>query len=353
MNAHADATTEVLGDTLELDAFLDPFIKAHNRKQESVKAGAKRSNKGKFDVVVSLFDVPPELLTSTERGVDRSLHSSSDRLAFLSGDFVSTGSRIIQADPKSARGLTCITCGLSFESRSAQLEHFKSRLHLINLRCRLSGQPPLTQDQLDKAPAPTGTVEIEDNEAGDSSGSESDGAQKIENVGGLLQGLDKEGNGADWAVSVAEPYSKPGNEENTNRNTVSKRGIVRREFSLREGPRFTFSPTGWTWCFSVSTVALGMEKGDDPWERLEGMFGDGNGGDSNRLWAVVILQSGRFAAAIFEGQAVVCHKVFKRWVFSAYCPASSSGLWLHRRHNQCLTHSRCPSTVSKYSVCWN
>lgn len=336
MNDYVHATTEVLGDTRELDAFLDPFIKAHNRKHESVRAGAKGSNKGKCDVVVSLFDVPPELLTNTERDADRSLHSSSDRLALLSGDFVSTGSRIIQADPKSARGLTCITCGLSFESRSAQLEHFKSRLHLVNLRCRLSGQPPLTQDQLDKVPVTTGTIEREDDEADDSSGSESDDTQRTENVGGLLQGLDKEGDGADWDVPAAEPYSKSGKDESTNTNAASKRGRVRREFSPREGPRFTFSPTDWAWCFSVSAVALRMEKGDDPWERLEGMFGDGNGGGSNRLWAVVILQSGKFAAAIFEGQAVVCHKVFKRWVFSALCPTSSSVLWLRRRHNNCL-----------------
>lgn len=351
MNVYSHASGEVLGDTRELDAFLDPFIKAHNRKHGSVRAGAKGSNRGKCDVVVSLFDAPPELFTNAGRDADQSLHSSPDSPALSSEDFASKASRIIQADPKSARGLTCITCGLRFESRSAQLEHFKSRLHLINLRRRLSGKPPLTQDQLDEVPATTGAIGREDDEADDSSGSESDDTRRTENVGGFLQGLDEEGEGADWDVPTAEPYSKSGNEESINRNAASKRGRVRREFSLREGPRFTFSPTGWAWCFSVSAVALGMEKGDDPWERLEVMFGDGNGGGSNRLWAVVILQSGKFAAAIFEGQAVVCHKVFKRWVCRARCPASSSGLWLHRRHNQCLARFRCPSRVTQHSVC--
>ena len=302
-----------------MDAFLAPFIKAHRRSNESAKGGANGSARGQggnlpSSVLVSLFDVPPGLLTNAGKGEEKDIFSSGDGATFPSTDLSSAGSRIVRADGENPRGLTCIRCGLSFDARATQLEHFKTHLHLTNLRRQLSGEPPLTQAQLDEAPAATGATGVED-EADDSSGSESDDARAEIGEGGgdgvHLEGLDEEGD-ADGGVPVAMIPSKKVDDRIGDSSSVSKRGRVRREFSLREGPRFIFSPAGWAWCFSVSAAALGMERGDDPWERLDGMVGREDGGGANRLWAVLILQSGKFAAAIFEGQAVVCHKVFKR-----------------------------------------
>jgi hypothetical protein len=53
--------------------------------------------------------------------------------------------------------------------------------------------------------------------------------------------------------------------------------------------------TGSTWQYRICTAAL--PKTEDYWSSFSSLVND----TSNRLWAVIILRSGRFAGAIFEG----------------------------------------------------
>lgn len=332
-----------------IDGFLAPFIKADRRKlgarrnqhQHPVREGQVGGSNSR--VVLSIFDVPPGLLAHTALDDASSPIYLSDQAAGVVGSKIvhlgtggGVGISLVRAfdSTDNRRGLTCVRCGLSsFESRPAQLAHFKSGLHMVNLRRQLSGnKPPLSQEQLDvaattaKASGKSSSSPYDDDDAhnsnsgtpsgeDDSSGTESDETTSTGTATGrgsqLLEDLIEEGDGGDGDDGVGSLV--PGSGQNEG-NTSNKRGMVEVGFSLQEGPRLTFAPSGSAWCFSLSSAALGMERGDDPWERLDELVGDESGGGANnRLWAVLILSSGKFAAAVFEGQSVLCHKVFRRY----------------------------------------
>lgn len=304
-----------------MDAFLAPFIKSARTKRPTRKTKGHRDAR-LGEVVLSIFDIPPGLLARAEdeRSQDAAVSSSVGQ-----GD---SGSRIVHPETYSnmgiasdahgkARGLTCIRCGLQFgDDRPSQVQHFKSDLHMANLRRQLAGKPPISQQQLDDEAAAAAVAGGADGskgsagpeEEGDSSsGTDSDEAPAGTTDRGLdLEDVPEEGEHVrDGLLATVDggDGTESGNE----------RGRVKVDFSLQEGPRLTFVPRGSGWAFSLSSAALGMERGDDPWARLDSLVGD-EGGGVNRLWAVVILRSGKFAAAVFEGQRVLCHKVFRRCV---------------------------------------
>lgn len=301
----------------ELDALLKPFIDA--------RAAGGRSNRPQQDkVVLSIFDIPPGLLGRLSPASPTKNGPSAVGTPAAAATAESAGSK---------RGLTCLRCGLSFDDRPAQLAHFKSKLHMTNLRRQLSGQRPILQQELDTRAFVQGTAG-EGNFAGDDGGdkdsqedSDSGGDSETERstVGVTTEVADTfdEGDIAD-GLALARAASVDEIEETVSRTAPGvgdgairgdappTRGNVKVDFGLHEGPRLVFTPTGSTWCFSLSSAALGMERGSDPWERLDALLGEEAEGANNRLWAVLIVQSGKFAAAVFEGQSVVCHKVLKR-----------------------------------------
>lgn len=309
-----------------MDAFLAPFIKSAKTKRPPRKTTGSKGQEAGVGVVLSIFDIPPGLLAHTQRSQDgatavspsldqqdqpgpRIFHPESCPIAGLASERAAQGK-------STGRGLTCIRCGLQFgNDRQAQVHHFKSDLHMANLRRHLAGKPPVSQQQLDDetaaAAAAVAATGIKGSagpqEEGDSSsGTDSDeapaaGAATDRNLD--LDDVPEEEDEHALLATAADGAAASGN----------KRGKVRVDFSLQEGPRLTFVPHGSGWAFSLSSAALGMERGDDPWARLDSLVGDDDeGGGVNRLWAVVILRSGKFAAAVFEGQRVLCHKVFRR-----------------------------------------
>ncbi|CAM9671624.1 unnamed protein product [Ectocarpus sp. 13 AM-2016] len=56
-------------------------------------------------------------------------------------------------------------------------------------------------------------------------------------------------------------------------NGDPERGRVKVHFSLQEGPRLTFVLRGFVCAFPLSSAALGMERGDNPWARLDSLVG--------------------------------------------------------------------------------
>lgn len=308
-----------------MDAFLAPLVHSSSKTKRHSRKTIKAHEEDR--VVLSIFDIPPGLLAYTERSQEGAAVPSS-----LNRD--EPGSRIVQPEnyikqgttdrdvqgKAAKRGLTCICCGLQFgDDRPAQVQHFKSELHMVNLRRQLAGKPPVSQKQLDDemaavaAAAPStdtkGSSAEPQGEGDSSSGTDSDDAPAASDFdrGVDLENIPEEHEHV--LLSTAEDGSCGRAAESGN-----KRGRVKVDFSLQEGPRLTFVPHGSRWAFSLSSAALGMERGDDPWARLDSLIGDDEGGGVNRLWAVVILRSGKFAAAVFEGQRVLCHKVFRRYL---------------------------------------
>ncbi|CAM9477896.1 unnamed protein product [Ectocarpus fasciculatus] len=321
-----------------MDAFLAPFIKSARAKRP---AGRRTTNKGQAagssGVVVSIFDVPPGLLARAGPQDGASPPSSAGQTAAEGSRTASTEARSdgAIAPAADARGLTCNRCGLNFgdDDRAVQVQHFKSDLHMANLRRQLAGKPRITQAQLDdetaaaaaKAAAAAGDGAMGSAAAAEaessSSGTDSDEGQGATERGLLyLDGVEEEEDAGDGGLLSAVGAGGGAGNGGTG-NGDPERGRVKVDFSLQEGPRLTFVPRGSAWAFSLSSAALGMERGDDPWARLDSLVGAEG---ENRLWAVVILRSGKFAAAVFEGQAVVCHKVFRRYTIRAKRGGSQS-----------------------------
>lgn len=330
-----DPTDPVVPPELSaMDTFLAPFIKTSGRNQSVKRRAGKRSpsssgpgsvrhGSGSPRVVLSIFDVPPALLTKA--GVEQSPGFSPDGAA-SARSVQPDGARGAPSDSSNGRGLTCIRCGLSFDSRPLQLSHFKSTLHMANLRRQLAGKSPLSQQEHLELVASAskavdgsiiddgdngGGVENASADEGDSSDTERDHA----GVSTRTVDLDDVAEDAEEAEGVRLLTAQTAQQSGDGNG--SGRGRVKVTFSLQEGPRLTFVPPNSSWCFSLSSAALAMERGDDPWQRLDGLVegeAEGAGGANNRLWAVMILRSGKFAAAVFEGQSVVCHKVFRRCV---------------------------------------
>lgn len=313
----------------DLDEFLKPFLvqsggSSHNFNRQRGKQGISRGSSNKVRPVLSIFDIPPGLLTGPGNVPSSTAHSS----AGLPAVFADSADNGVVAKDK--RGLTCIRCELTFDARPAQLAHFKSILHMTNLRRQLSGEGPLSQQQLDNIDEDGGdgdgqsgvqATKEESEDSGSDSEAEHGAAATAEPMGGdtfderdVTDGLAlaRAASVEEITESLVRPTSSA-SADGQNGGPNATRGVVRVDFSLQEGPRLTFTPAGSAWCFSLSSAALGMERGSDPWERLDALFvGEEEGWVPNRLWAVVMVQSGKFAAAVFEGQSVLCHKVFKR-----------------------------------------
>lgn len=325
------------------------------------RAGASSSSShANAKLVLSIFDIPPGLLT--RRPVDEHNNiTSSTSAAFASSSH--KGPALSRADSR-RRGLTCIRCDLTFDARPSQLAHFKSDLHMINLRRQLSGEPPISQQVLDDtqdaaagaaASLTPGHLTEENDSGSDSEPDPDEGGGATPPGGGVDAGMnfsgglereaaagatdetdvdafdEDDGFLAPNAATIAATGGTPGDSNSSNNKSNNN---VRVDFSLQEGPRLTFTPPGSSWSFSLSSAALGMERDSDPWERVANLVGEegeeggdeaGGGAANNRLWAVVIVRSGRFAAAVFEGQSVLCHKVFRRLARGAGGEGKSRG----------------------------
>ncbi|CAN0006257.1 unnamed protein product, partial [Discosporangium mesarthrocarpum] len=274
----------------KLDDAINSFIEYHRRKSKSQRPKGEHSD-GKLHL--SIFDIPLGLLVPLEERAQKSEGEKNEAPLIVNPGTVEDGGTV--------RGLTCRSCSLTFDDHLQQQAHFKAALHITNLHRRLAGKLPVRE---------TGMVEEE------------------EEAGVLDDGRDGE------MVEEGEKSSADSDDENLTSileadlvETSGKGDLgvrsdgVRFEFSQREGSRLTFTRPGSAWSFSLSSAALNMQRGNDAWEQLGMLFGDRA---SNRMWGVLILRSGRFAGAVFEGQSVLCHKVFRRYTIRAKRGGSQS-----------------------------
>ncbi|CAM9500662.1 unnamed protein product [Choristocarpus tenellus] len=303
------------------------FIEGHMRKAKKRSAQKGRDNirekvSGEKVMQLSIFDIPLGLLTSTQSQdvtLDQDWRPSIGGSCLIVSSATGVGEQeLISGTPPSAiRGLTCRCCRLTFNDHSAQQAHFKSLLHITNLRRQLTGKAPLTnvssvEDDFSSTP--------QENQGGDQQVAgemeEVDGSSSTDSGEDL--GTVAEADGDEIRqTDVLAGGLLVGNEGGRDSGLQG----VRVEFSQHEGARVTFNKPDSAWAFTLSSAALGMERGCDPWEKLNVLLGEGA---SNRMWGVLILRSGRFAGAVFEGQSLLCHKVFRRYTIRAKRGGSQS-----------------------------
>jgi hypothetical protein len=248
---------------------------------------------------LSIFDTPLNLIHPNPSGITIIQSEDSNAPPDVDSDSLRNG------------GLTCRACALAFNSVAEQRLHFKSSLHTTNLRRRLQGQQPAVTAAI------TDDVEnLKLNDSKDSGENENDSGDSADEAGPAENDVVE----SEYS-SVCAPTSGNGAE-----------GEFSRSISGTEGPVLTFRPRHQgNWEFSCSEVLIKLPEllgpSDpsttiNPWSTL--LNGMNFLKESSRMWAVLILRSGKFSAAIFDGKSVVLHKVFRRYTIRAKSGGSQS-----------------------------
>jgi hypothetical protein len=192
---------------------------------------------------------------------------------------------------------TCRVCGVEFSNLREQQCHFKTSLHVVNLKRSLVGLDSVSSHEEDDSD--------EDDEA--------EGGECI----------------FEPEVWESEEYSGRLSFENTS----FPDGQVRKCNHKTNGSVTVFRKHNSNWEFSISNSIYGMsfnegggrggeetrrEEGqrEDPWRSLKNALQIFHLGDKLHS-CVLVLQSGMFAGAVFEGRKCVLHKVLRRYTVRA------------------------------------
>ena len=217
------------------------------------------------------------------------------------------------------RGLTCITCGLSFDAAADQYSHFKTDLHLINLRRKLKGLSPLLTAAApnDDEPSsnggvadPVSALDVDDDGSGSDSDRDSTSGEEHELPDKLRNGEEDQQKDINL-----QQCSSPRGDIIVSKQTVPHlgAGLVVRSSQCCE----------WVFSFSYSLFSMHPSLAAKVWNNTT-VDGDGDG-DGDTAWSVFsrqvlylrfhprigvfLLRSGRFAAALFDGPSMIVHKV--------------------------------------------
>lgn len=196
---------------------------------------------------------------------------------------------------------TCRVCGCIFSALREQYDHFKSPLHVVNLKRSLVGLESVNhEDDID-----------------------SDEEENLEN---------------DDEVVIDEPtdifdlmkYNKDG--KLSSESTLFKEGWVRKYNHKANGSVVAFRKLSSNWEFSISSAIFSLSlthsdpssssaaeshsEGANPWVTLKNTLQIFHQGEKLHS-CVLILQSGMFSGGVFEGNKCILHKVFRRYTVRA------------------------------------
>jgi hypothetical protein len=197
---HHDAAADIVGSYI--------------RKRQQLEPGFKFTD----EICISIFDFPIELLPVQAA-------SEGDRVAC--SDVVS-----VITDSEDSRGLTCRTCQLRFESRDIQGVHFKSPLHLVNLKRTLLSLPVITSE------TDISLEEISDDEV--EGGSSDDETHTNMETSLALEEIEIEEDEFSFHNGVLE----------------TSEGRVTRQYFSSSGTLYTFHLSSSQWQFRVSSTIL-------------------------------------------------------------------------------------------------
>uniref|UniRef100_A0A0A9CTC3 VLRF1 domain-containing protein n=1 Tax=Arundo donax TaxID=35708 RepID=A0A0A9CTC3_ARUDO len=192
---------------------------------------------------------------------------------------------------------TCNTCATEFESLQEQREHFKSDLHRLNVKLSIAGKTIIKEEDLDKADSDS---LFDDLEISSVSGSE----DELENGPATDRGL---------SVKGKEEFRKKIYFHRHLGDTISFwRCILLKE---HEEPFFD--------CKSGQMESTSCVQEDEVINRVKHLTCEPR--DASHLRIVLLTSGGHFAGCVFDGNSIVAHKTFHRYVVRAKAGKRQSG----------------------------
>ena len=278
-------------------------------------------NKARTKATVSLFALPADLpLPSAGDGPATAVGGTSD-VAAVAFEFAT----VVSVTDSGDRGLTCRACHIAhFASQADQHTHFKSELHRVNLKRSLSGLPPLAD--LAAGGAEAGADAGSGRGGGKGSGDddqedddEDDENEEEEAEDDVLASAD------DYLAGTAAATAADADTAPSARGTsaVSAQGTVTKVLTKSDGPLYLFAPAAApAWEMALSVVAVHRPVGPGVDASLWPALGRALSGARERpgnMWGVLMLSSGRFAGAVFDGPTanVLAHRSFRRYTVRA------------------------------------
>lgn len=249
-------------------------------------------NASKSMTRVSIFDLPDDILRSLIPAVPVSTSAQTMNVPF------NTSAPVVATEI--GHGLTCRCCGVIFDNLSLQKEHFKSDDHVSMLKRSIRGSSLRTS-----APA-DGSISDDAQDSGEDSDQGIDDNELLDDTESstIARGL---------IVSVGE---------------------IQRSYTKQYGSQYIMSAaTQHHWRFCVSTAIVDLSSSNDvvdeeilravhgPWGTIYHTLANYR---DQRMWAVFILRSGKFAGGLFDGNTVIAHKIFRRYTVRAKAGGSQS-----------------------------
>uniref|UniRef100_A0A0A9ET46 VLRF1 domain-containing protein n=1 Tax=Arundo donax TaxID=35708 RepID=A0A0A9ET46_ARUDO len=204
-----------------------------------------------------------------------------------------------QQQPSEAAGFrwTCNTCAAEFESLQEQREHFKSDLHRLNVKLSVAGKTIIKEEDLDKADSDS---LFDDLEISSVSGSE----DELENGPAAERGL---------SVKGKEEFRKKFYFHCHSGDMIS----IWRCILLKEHEEPFFD------CKSGQMESTSCVQEDEMINRVKRLTCEPR--DASHLRIVLLTSGGHFAGCVFDGNSIIAHKTFHRYVVRAKAGKRQSG----------------------------
>jgi hypothetical protein len=183
---------------------------------------------------------------------------------------------------------TCRVCGLVFATLKEQHTHFKTPLHVVNLKRSLVGLESVSDE--DEINSSDDEQNMNDNEDYD--------VYTIDDTVDINS-----------CTTLSNQYHE------------FSEGYVKKTYDKKKGSVVIFRRKNSLWEFSISSAIFGLSLSkssghQDPWLTLRNTMSIFHLGEHLHS-CVLVLQSGKFAGAIFEGRKCILHKVFRRYTVRA------------------------------------
>ena len=263
---------------------------------------------------VSIFNIPSHLLlptislsetiTTSTSTLTSTISSSTDNITLdeeLNELVIDNASNT----SSTSSGKTCRTCGLTFNTILEQQTHFKSSLHIRNLKRKSIGLDAIMQhnekdNDVNNNNNDNSKLEEKDDDDDDDNDDDNDDDDDDNNNYDINETVDN---------------------ELKDINGLYPEGYVTKTYVKGSGSVVTFQRSDDTkWEFSLSsTLCTSFNNNDhiksNPWRNLAEVLEDIQ--NISKLWAIFIIRSGRFAGAVYDGNKVILHKVFRRYTVRA------------------------------------
>ncbi|XP_066343671.1 LOW QUALITY PROTEIN: uncharacterized protein [Miscanthus floridulus] len=192
---------------------------------------------------------------------------------------------------------TCNTCAAEFESLQEQREHFKSDLHRLNVKLSIAGKTIITEEDLDKADSDS---LFDDLEISSVSGSEDE---------------QENGPASERVLSVKgkEEFRKKLYFRRASGDTIS----IYRCMLLKEHEEPLID------CKSGQMENASCVPEEEMINRVKRLTCEPR--DVSHLRIVILTSGGHFAGCVFDGNSIVAHKTFHRYVVRAKAGKRQSG----------------------------